>query len=151
MTARWRERWPVPPVWWVATLAVAGLVAAELDSGYDGSGAWLLYPLLLGSALLALAWVSRHQVRVEDGSLHVPRARAPVAAFGDPEVLDRDSLRLWRGPRAHRDAWVQVRPWHRAAVRLPVTDPEDETPYWLIGSRRPERLAAAVRDSQPQP
>jgi hypothetical protein len=48
------------------------------------------------------------------------------------------------GVRAQRDAWVRVKPWARNAVLLPVDDPDDDTPYWLIGTRRPIDLAVAV-------
>ncbi|MDP9182948.1 MAG: DUF3093 domain-containing protein, partial [Actinomycetota bacterium] len=93
---------------------------------------------------LGLALLSRRQIRVEDGVLHVPGARAPVTAFGTPEVLEREALRLWLGPHADAAAWVAVRPWQRTAVRLPVTDPEDDTPYWVVGTRRPVALLAAL-------
>jgi hypothetical protein len=48
------------------------------------------------------------------------------------------------GVRAQRDAWVRVKPWARTGVLLPVDDPDDDTPYWLIGTRRPADLAVAL-------
>lgn len=94
--------------------------------------------------VLVLLRLSRHRVEVRDGVLHVPGARAPLTAFGPVEVLDAAALREWRGVRAHRDGYVAVRPWLRTAVRLPVTDADDDTPYWLVGTRRPFDLAVAV-------
>ena len=100
-----------------------------------------LASVLAGAGLL---WLSRQRVVVVDDVLHLPGARAPLSAFGPAQVLDRQALRLWRGPRAQRDAWVRVRPWMTTAVLLPVTDPEDDTPYWLIGTRDPVSLAVAL-------
>ena len=133
------ERWFVPWWWWLAALALALGAAAELHGGADGWRAVVPYAVLPLLALAAMAWLSRQQVRIHDGVLHVPGARAPLTAFGPPEVLTRHAYREWRGPRAQRDAWVRVRPWFRTGVLLPVVDPEDATPYWLIGSRRPQR------------
>jgi hypothetical protein len=140
----YRERLVVPVWWVVAALAVAGLAAAELHGGAGGLRAVVPYVVLPPLAVAGLALLSRKQVRVEGGVLHVPGARAPLTAFGPPEVLDAASLRLWLGPNADATAWVAVPPWARTAVRLPVVDPEDDTPYWLVGTRRADALAAAL-------
>ena len=103
------------------------------------------YALLVPAALLGLVWLSRERIAVDEGVLHVPGARAPLSAFGPPEVLDREALRRWLGPQGDPAAWVRVRPWHREAVRVPLVDPADGTPYWLVGTRRAEQLVAAVR------
>jgi hypothetical protein len=134
----YRERLWAPLSWAVITLAGAVLVAVSFQESL-----LLLVGLpLLG--VLALVVLSRDQLRVDDGVLHVPGARAPITAFGPAEVLDRKALRQWMGVRAQRDAWVRVKPWARNAVLLPVDDPDDDTPYWLIGTRRPIDLAVAV-------
>ena len=135
----------MPLLWWVVPLAVSLVAAAELHGGADGMRAVVPYAVLPTLTVAGLALLSRAGVTVQDGQLRVPGARAPLTAFGEPEVLDREQLRLWRGTRAQRDAWVRVRPWLKGAVLLPVTDPADSTPYWLIGSRDPERLASACR------
>ena len=134
----YRERLWAPLSWVVITLAGAVLVAVS----FQASLLLLVGLPLLG--VLALVVLSRDQLRVDDGVLSVPGARAPITAFGPAEVLDRKALRQWMGVRAQRDAWVRVKPWARNAVRLPVDDPDDDTPYWLIGTRRPIDLAVAV-------
>ncbi len=85
----------------------------------------------------------------DGGAEGAPRLRAgraviPVDALGDPEVLDADALTRALGPEADVRAWVCHRPWVRTAVRVPVTDPRDATPYWLICTRRPTQLIAAL-------
>lgn len=140
----YRERLRLPLGWALGVLTVAGLSAAWLHGGADGARAVLPYALLLPAAVVAVVLLSRAQVRVEEGVLHVPGARAPLTAFGPPEVLDPHELRLWLGPRADVRAWVATRPWLRTGVRLPVVDPEDETPYWIVGTRRPVDLAEAL-------
>jgi hypothetical protein len=33
----------------------------------------------------------------------------------------------------------------RGGVRVDVADPDDPTPYWLVSSRHPDKLAEALR------
>ena len=134
----YRERLRPPVSWTVIALAGATLVAVSFQQEPA---------LLLGLPLVALgvlALLSRDVLRVQDDVLHVPGARAPVSAFGPAEVLDAAQLRERMGVRAQRDAWVAVKPWARQGLLLPVVDPEDDTPYWLLGTRRPVDLAVAV-------
>jgi hypothetical protein len=138
------ERLLVPVGWVLTGLALALLTALSVHGGAGGWRAVVPYAVLPPLAGVVLLVLSRDRLRVEDGVLHVPGARAPLTAFGPAEVLDRPALREWLGVRAQRDAWVRVKPWHRTAVRLPVTDPEDDTPYWLVGTRRPVDLAVAL-------
>ena len=140
-----RERWRVPALWWVVGVGLSVGAAAEISGRPTGGWSLVPYLVLPLATVLFLGALSRGEVVVEDGLLHVPGARAPLTAFGPPEVLDREQLRQWRGPRAQRDAWVRVPSWSSAAVRLPVDDADDDTPYWLIASRRPEELARACR------
>ncbi len=57
------------------------------------------------------------------------------------------------GPGADARAFLVIRPYLKRAVRVPVTDPADPTPYWLVGSRHPDALAEAlnVRPLDPAP
>ena len=134
----YRERLRPPVSWIVITLAGAVLVAVSFQQDL----ALLVGLPLLGLAVLAL--LGRDTLRVQDDMLHVPGARAPLSAFGPAEVLDAAQLRERMGIRAQRDAWVRVKPWARKGVLLPVVDPDDDTPYWLLGTRRPVDLAVAV-------
>jgi len=134
----YRERLWAPASWVLITLAGALLIAVSFQRSL---------PLLVGLpvlGLVALLLLSRDELRVEDGVLHVPGARAPLSAFGPAEVLDRAALRQRMGIRAQRDAWVRVKPWSHTGLLLPVEDPEDDTPYWLLGTRRPGELAVAL-------
>jgi hypothetical protein len=106
---------------------------------------WVVpYAVLLPLVLVLLALGSRGRVQVRDGVLHVPGARIPLVHLGAGVVLDRESLRRQAGPMADRDAFLVSRPWLHSAVRVMVTDPDDDTPYWIVGTRHPERLLAAL-------
>ena len=53
-------------------------------------------------------------------------------------------LRKLLGPAAHPYAFVVQRPWVSGAVQVHLDDPADPTPYWVVSSRRPADLAAAL-------
>jgi hypothetical protein len=46
---------------------------------------------------------------------------------------------------------VCLRAWARTAVRVEVLDPADPTPYWLVSTRRPDELAAAIAAGRTRP
>lgn len=143
----YRERWGVPWWWWPAAVGLAGLVAAEIHGGVPGSRAVIPYAVLVPLVLLLLARGSRGCVTVKDGVLHVPGARIPVAQLSNGTPLNREAFRLQTGPMADRRAFVVSRPWLHSAVLLLVDDPADPTPYWVVGTRHPDRLLAALASS----
>jgi len=136
----------VPPVAvWVAVLVVAGISAATLHSGAGGWRSVVPYAVLLPLAVGGLLASSRGRIRVADGVLHVPGARVPLAVVGGVVPLDREATRRVRGPLAEPRAFVSTRGWLSTSVRVQLEDPEDDTPYWLVGTRHPRELAAALQ------
>ena len=83
-------------------------------------------------------------VVVAGGELRAGSAHIPVADLGEPVVLDRAGVRAALGPGSDARTWACLRAWVRGGVLMPVTDPRDPTPAWLVSSRRPERLASAI-------
>ena len=41
-------------------------------------------------------------------------------------------------------AFVVQRPWVPGAVQIVLDDPADPTPFWVVSSRHPVRLAEAI-------
>ena len=139
------ERWVAPPSVWLGVLAVALVAAATLHAGADGARAVVPYVLLPLLAVGALLRTSRGRVRVDQGVLRVPGGRIALAELGGVRALDREATRLARGPLAQPRAFVATRSWLAASVQVQVEDPDDDTPYWLIGTRHPDRLAEVLR------
>lgn len=133
-----------PVSWWLGGLALSVLLAAGIHAGAGGARAVVPYVLVPALVLGALGLASQGRVRVVDGVLHVPRARIPLTHVGGVTPLDRDGTRQVRGPLAEPRAYVVTRPWLTGAVRVQVEDPEDDTPYWLVGARDPGALASAL-------
>lgn len=152
---RYAERLTVPWWAWLAALAVAGLLAAEVFLGRTGFVTWIPYLVLLPVTALGLWWLGRLRVAVEDGEFRVDDARLPVRFIGQVGVLEGEAKREALGPRAEPNAFVVQRPWLSGAVLVMLDDPADPTPYWVVSSRRPSRLAEAllaeVRRVAPKP
>jgi len=141
---RFTERLAVPVWMWAAGLALAALLAAEVHLGYSGVRAWVPYVVLLPGTAALLWWLGRLRITVADGELQVDDARLPVALLSGAEPLDAARTRRALGPELHPYAFVVQRPWVRTAVRLTLDDPADPTPYWLVSTRHPQALVAAL-------
>jgi hypothetical protein len=131
--------------WWAWPLgAFCGAVAgAELTLGAPG----LRPPAIIGGLLLVivgLALVSRIRVEVVGDELRVDDARLPLTFVAGASVVSLEERRELLGVGADPLAFVVLRPWVRGTVRVDLDDPADPTPYWLISSRRPEALVAAL-------
>ena len=136
----------VPPPWvWLAVLAVAVTSAAALHGGAPGWRSVVPYLVLPPVAVVGLLLASRGRITVADGVLHVPGARIPLDRVGGVTPLNREGTRRVRGPLAEPRAFVVTRGWLAESVRVTLEDPDDDTPYWLVGTRRPVELAAAMQ------
>jgi hypothetical protein len=65
-------------------------------------------------------------------------------------ALDEAQARELRGPRADPSAFMLIRPFLKLAVYIEIAGEHQGRPYWLIGTRRPTELAAAIERSRPQ-
>jgi Protein of unknown function (DUF3093) len=155
LRVRYHERLSAP--WWaylgLPLAAVAVLV--ELGIGYAplASPGALLAAVVVG--LLVPLAAARIVVTVEapssadgagTGFLRVDDARLPAWAIGSVTVVSHEARRQLLGIDARPLAFVVQRAWLPGGVRVDLADPDDPTPYWYVSSRRPEELAAALRD-----
>lgn len=138
------ERLRVPLRWWVHTVMLLVALWYAFVVALGPVVAWALsiaFGLAIGGFLLVYGSV---RVRVADGVLHAGRASIPLRQLRDPEPLDKEATRLVMGRDADVRAFLLTRPWVRRSVRVWVDDPADPTPYWLVSTRHPRRLATAL-------
>ncbi len=138
------ERLSVPWWAWPPLLGAAALLAAEIGLGAPGPRTWAPYAVLLPLTAFGLWWFGRIRVAVTGGELRVDDARVPLRFVADAIPLDTDGRRELLGIGADRLAFVVQRPWISGAVQVLMDDPDDPTPYLLVSSRHPHRLAAAL-------
>jgi hypothetical protein len=90
--------------------------------------------VILGSPVLSVA----------DGVLTAGRARIPVALTGATEAFRGRGATAARGTDLDARAFTLFRGWVDPVVRVHLADPDDPAPYWLLSTRRPEELRAAL-------
>ncbi|SRR5690606_23434254 len=139
------EHLTLPWPWWPLALGIAAVLAAQVGLGAPGPVTWVPYLVLLPGTAAALWWLGRVRVAVVDDELRVDDARLPSRFIADVIPLDAEGRRQLLGPSADPLAFVVQRPWVRGMVQVVLDDPADPTPYWLVSTRHPERLVAALR------
>ena len=138
------ERLSVPLRWWVqgtmlvATLWLALVVAVPL------AVAWIVTALALLVMLALFVSYGAARITVDRDLLRAGRAHISTDHVGAVTALDAEEMRLQAGRDADARAYLLLRPYLKRGVRVDLTDPSDPAPYWLISSRRPDRLAAAL-------
>jgi hypothetical protein len=144
------ERLSVPLRWWVQGVMLLATFWLAFVVAIPGALPWVI----TGALGLLLAWAlasyGAARVVVADRELNAGRARIGLEHLGPAEALDPDATRLAMGSGADARAYLLIRPYLKRAVRVSVVDPADPTPYWLVGTRHPEALAAVLnREATP--
>jgi Protein of unknown function (DUF3093) len=170
----YHERLSVPLGWWLLGLATIFLLATELVAGFSWPVAIAVYVVLTAGLVLMLLNWGRSAVEVGGGELRAGQARLPLTAVGEVSALDEAQTRSLRGPRGDPAALLVIRPYLRRAVyvevarpgaesrrgrrrlrwhgfrrRAEVVSPPADSPYWLVSTRHPAELAAAIEGARP--
>jgi hypothetical protein len=141
----YHERLSVPLRWWVqctmlvATFWLAFVVSTPALVAWSATGVLLL--IMVG----VLIGYGAPEVAVEDGWLRAGRARISGEFLGEAEPLDAGETRRVAGRDADVRAYLLLRPYLKRSVRVTVHDRRDPAPYWLVSTRDPDHLAAAIR------
>lgn len=140
----YRERLTVPRSWWLLALIFGGICGWIMVVA--ASPLLALLAAVAGTlAAGALIWsYGSLTVRADAEGLRVGAAHLDAAHIGTVTPLDRVAFRTSLGPDADARAWLRTRPYVDGGVRVEVVDPSDPAPYWLVSSRRPEAVAAAL-------
>jgi Protein of unknown function (DUF3093) len=149
----YRERLHVPLAWWLLAVPTVLILGATLYAGL--SEPWpivIMAGLAAGCAAFLIA-LSLGSVEIRDGVLVAGNAVLPLTAVSEVVSLDEKQTMRLRGPRADPAARLYSRPYLKESVYLavdPASPAGSATPYWLIGTRHPAELAAAVERCRSQ-
>lgn len=138
------ERLTAPASWWVGAAGFALAIAWIVLVATTTVAAIVAGAVVLGGLGLLVHRFGSLLVRVDDAGLHVGRAVLDPSHLGTVTSLHRVEYRELLGPSADARAYLVTRPYLDRGVRVDVHDPSDPTPYWLVSTRRPDALAAAV-------
>ena len=139
----YRERlWPAP---WVFVATALVIPASLLVFLPISQLAGVICAVVLYGAIVLILLATTPVVEVTDVGLIAGRARLPRDAVAGAEAFEGQDAVAERGVRLDARAWLLLRGWIPGLVRVQLDDPDDPTPYWLVSSRHPRRLAAALR------
>ena len=139
-----RERlWPS----WRAWLVIEGLIGLLAWAygialgGVVGAG----FALVGTGAAIAIARLSSPLIVLTSTRLQVGQATLPIEAIAAVQSVSRPGIAELRGPHADARLYVELRPWAaREAILIAIDDPSDPHPAWLVTTRHPDRLQAAL-------
>jgi len=146
----YRERLAVPASWWLWVTGCVLLLGSLLWAGFAPVVGLAVYVVIeAGCAAVLLGWGAA-LVEVSGTELRAGSRRLPLSQVGEVTALDAAQTAALRGPRADPAAYLVVRPYLPRSVYVGIAEaagsPAGE-PYWLIGTRHPERLAAALGEA----
>lgn len=146
---RYRERLWVPWWWCLPGFGLAALIAAEINMGVRALPDWLPYLVMSLVAAATLAWLSRTEIRVicngSEVELWAGEAHLPMSVVTRSAEIPPTAKSSALGRQLDPAAYVLHRGWVGPLILVVLDDPDDPTPYWLVSSRHPDRLLAALR------
>lgn len=125
----------------VAALLPAVTLVAEPFDYRIGIAVGLVLVFSIWSALYFLAPV----IQVGSSFLKVGRAKIPRNLLGKIEEIAKNQIFSERGPSLNPAAYKVFQGTVKTALKIYVNDPNDPTPYWIISTRKPTRLANALK------
>jgi hypothetical protein len=138
----YRERlWPAP---WVFISTALVIPASLLVFLPISTTAGIVCAIVLYGAIVVTLLVTTPAVEVDDALFVAGRARLPRNVVAEVTVFTGPDATAERGTRLDARAWLLIRGWIPGVVKVQLDDPSDPTPYWLVSTRHPEQLAAAL-------
>lgn len=114
-----------------------------------GTGLAIALGLLVPLGLNLVVQLLAPKITVANGRLVADRISVPISALGKTSELSKEEFTKALGPKADPRAQLMIRGYIPGGVKIEVADPEDPTPYLLISSRNPEKLAVALDAHRP--
>ena len=140
----YRERLRVPLAWWLLAVPTVLILGATLYAGLAEPWPVIIMTGLAAGCATLLITFGLATVEISDGKLRTGKAMLPLTAVSEVVILDEKQTTRLRGPRADPAAHLYSRPYLKESVYLSVNPSSSVAPYWLIGTRHPAELAAAV-------
>jgi Protein of unknown function (DUF3093) len=152
------ERLRTPWWWYLGAVGVSVLLGLEFAVAISGWIAWVPFAILLPLSLLVVWRLSSGSLTITGGTLRAGDRDLDLSRV--EQLIDLSATELRRLVGRHGDplAYTFIRSWVGPGVQLVLRPPADwaagepdepegryPEPYWLVSTRHPDRLLAAVR------
>ena len=108
----------------------------------------LIAGLASGLAVTALvAFLMVHlspRITVQQGRLTVSGVSLETEFIGQVQVIPKTEAFAEKGPKLNANAYLALQSSRKGLLKIHLTDSRDITPYWLISSRNPGKLATWI-------
>ena len=100
--------------------------------------------ILISIALIYSAKKSVLEIVLINNWLYVGNAKIECKHIKKVTALPKEEFLKLRGQNADPAAFNATRFWVSTGVKVELKDKNDPTPYWLIATRKPNKLAEAL-------
>ncbi|CAB4863493.1 MAG: DUF3093 family protein [Actinobacteria bacterium] len=130
---------------WLLAIIYFFLLSLVLSIGAALGNTAAIVSLLATTALLVLiALKSALRIEINDEELRVGRAHIELKFVSSIQTLTASEMASLRTRDANPAAFLAIRFWSPAGVRVVINDSRDSTPYWLVTSKNPRALIKAL-------
>lgn len=133
--------------WWLLALGLTMTVSLGIAYGSAVSATFGTATAILSSALAAAWWwMGRSPIAVDAAGLRLGRMWLEPAAIGQIDEFDAAAFGLRTSIGSRADDMNSLLHRNGGGVVVQIVDASDPFAAWVIGSRRPAELAAALRE-----
>jgi len=135
-----------PPVWLMAFIYFLALSLGIAIWAAMNTMAAVIVMTPLTLATIAIYFTTSLVIEVDENELRVGKAHIDKKFCGEVIVLTPTQMSLQRTREADPAAYLAIRFWTARGVKIEIKDRRDQTPYWLVTSKRGDALTKALRN-----
>ena len=136
-----------PPLWLMAFIYFLALSLGIAVWAAINTLAAAIVMATLTLATIAIYFASALVIEIDECELRVGKAHIDKKFCGQVRVLTPAEMSLQRTREADPAAYLAIRFWTADGVKIEIIDARDQTPYWLVTSKRGDELAKALREN----
>jgi len=137
--------WPAPWLFLATALVMPASLLVFVPINFTVG---IVVAIVLYAGCCAGLLLSAPRIEVTETEFIAGRARLPLSAVGAASAYSGEEAVMERGQRLDARAWLLLRGWVQPVVRVNVEDAADPTPYWLVSTRHPESVVAALESAK---
>jgi hypothetical protein len=99
---------------------------------------------ILSLGLATLMFLASPVVIVTETEVFVKGARIDRRFLGKASVIQKEEIFEALGRDLNANAWLSIQASVKGLVKIEITDPNDNCPYWMVSTRNPEALIKAI-------
>jgi hypothetical protein len=136
-----------PPLWLMAFIY---FMAFSIGIAIWAAMTTLIAAIVMGIltlGVIAIYFTASLHIEVDQSHLRVGKASIEKKYCGQITILNPKQMSLLRTRDADPAAFLAIRFWTAHGVKIELSDTRDRTPYWLVTSKRGEKLAQALGEN----